>query len=140
MDSGISSISTVRNLLNIQKNLKNGIILGLSCIFCIGYAVVVKKKDFDSIKEEGFVETLNTYENIVFEAKSDTVKYVWYKFIGNPECWSFKNPVYINFITSEKQSVPDFNGKKIRVLGSETHEIVVNKKCGTIIQRGIVYK
>jgi len=137
--SSISNIHNIRKLLNVQRNLKNGIILGLTCIFCVGCASVINKKDFLSIKEEGYVETLNAYENIYFEANPEVINYIWYKFSDSGP-WSFKTPVYIKYITSKTLCVPTFKGKKIKISGNETHEIVVNKERGTIVQRGIVYK
>jgi len=144
MTSRISSISntsvnTIRNLINVQRNLKGGIILGLSCVFCIGCVTVLKKKDFLPYKEEGYVEVLHAFENIYFEANPKVVDYIWYKF-KDDKSWSFKTPVYIKYITSDIRSVPNFKGNKVKIKGSETHEIVVNKIRGTIIQRGIIYK
>jgi hypothetical protein len=127
-------------MVRANRNLKSGIIIGFSCVFCIISASVIKKKSYFAFKEEGFIETFTAWEDVEYEAKPNTIDYIWYRFKDTNTRWSFKMPVYINYINSDKQVVPNFKGKKIKIKGSESHTVVVNKKYGTIIQRGIVYK
>jgi hypothetical protein len=133
-------MESITKMIQTNRNLKNGIILGLSSLFCIVSASVVKKRNYFSFEEEGFVETFTAWEDIEYIANPDIVNYIWYKFKDTNTKWSFKMPVYINYVDSGKQTVPNFKDKKIKIKGDESHTIVVNKQYGTIIQRGTVYK
>ena len=152
MDKSISGINIyiqslrnvgirVRKLLETQAKIKLGVILGLAIVYSLFSIIIIKYPPRSLIKKEGYVELLNATENVYYNAELDNIEYIWYRFSGNNERWSFKNPVYIILKETNKRIVPDFiSGRKIKIPGCTPHEIVVNKQHGTVIQRGIIYK